>query len=244
MSSKKKMLVSLILVLATIAGIAFASGYVVKGLVNSPAFPNSPTVPQAALQDSVQIPAHSSQKVKPEVAEVNNVSVSLSNVSATATAINVEVCIQLPSTENWIPEASLIMGGQTISAEGWGLLNSKDPATYTSSNRCYQLDFMRPEGVQIDGTPAKVTVERLFIPPPIVPTKEQCAAAQQKLDAASKGINFTCWYPEGGGGWGYDVLKKPQGMSDDQVAASIYEALREKVVEGPWEFALNIVTSQ
>lgn len=245
MSSKSKIPLSLVLVMAAVAGIAFAAAYIFKGSTNSSVSPNSAMVPQAALQDSGQIPAQSSRKGNYEVVEASDVSVSLVSwntapATASAVAIQVEVCIQLPSTENWISEASLIVGEQTIPAFGWGLLNPKDPATYTGRHRCYQLDFALPEGGQTQAAPLRFVVERLFIPPPMMPTEEQCAQAQQKLDEAGRGIKFSCWYPDGGGGWGYDVLNKPQGMSEEQVASLIYEALREKVVEGPWEFTLSV----
>lgn len=244
MSGKQKILVSLVVVaIAAIAGIAFAVGYIVKGPANSYASPNSAAVPQVVPQDSAQLPAEFSQKAKSEVAQASDVSVRLvtaSSVSAFTTAIQAEVCIELPSTEDWNPEASLIAGGQTIPAFGWGLLgNTKDPATYASRNRCYKLDFALPKGVQGQAAPLRIVLERLFIPPPDMPTEEQCAQAQQKLDEAGRGIEFTCrLYPEQGG-WGYDLVKTPQDMSEEQIGTLIMQAFRQKVVEGPWEFTLD-----
>lgn len=237
MLSKQKILVSLaIVVMVVAAGIAFGAGYIVKGFVHSS---NSPYSVQAALPDSTQTSTPSSQEGNDGI-QAKNISMRLGATTTSANRVQAEVCIQLPSTENWVPEASLVAGGQTIPANGWVMLNSKDPSTYTSSNRCYQLSFAIPNEVQTQAAPLQIEVERLFIPPPTMPTEEQCAQAQQKLDAASSGIKFTCNLQPDRGAWGYDVQQRPQGMSDEQVASLIFGALREKVVEGPWMFILNI----
>jgi hypothetical protein len=47
----------------------------------------------------------------------------------------------LPNTESWIPDASIKIKGDVIGWSDFALINSKDPATYTSTNRCFLIGF-------------------------------------------------------------------------------------------------------
>jgi hypothetical protein len=239
MLKKSKILVFLTLMAVAVISISFIAGYVLKGSTLSSASSSNLNVAAPAItQNSTQAPqlVHESNL---STLEVKGVSLQLSGVLASNDTLQVKLCIHLPSTDDWNPEASLIVGRQTVPAQGWGLLNSKNPATYASLDRCYQFSFALPKGFQTQSTPLQVEVERLFIPPPDMPTAEQCAQAQQKLDAERSGIKFTCNLQPNQGGWGYNLLQKAQGMSDDQAGSLIMDAFKQKVIEGPWKFNVD-----
>ncbi len=238
---KSKVFVWLTLAIVVVSGISLATGYFRGSSVSLPSLPSSSAdlaeVTQETSPPATQVPPSSQDRT---TQTVRDISFRLSGVRASANILQVELCIHLPSTENWIPEAGLVVGGQTFPAHGWVLLNSKDAATYISRDRCYRFSFSVPEGARSQAFAAQLVVYKLYTPAPDMPTEEQCARAQQKLQEANTGIKFACrLYPDQGS-WGYDILEKPQNMSEDQASLLINQAFIEKTAEGPWKFSVEI----
>lgn len=110
--------------------------------------------------------------------------------------------------------------------------------------RCQHLGF--PLGSQDQPGTLKLVIPELG--QWVDETPEAVAAAQEKLKA--QGIELihaivssSEWNASGGGGGGggtdYQIKKKPEGMSDDQVMRLYYEALG-MYYPGPWTFTIEL----
>ncbi|MCC6259941.1 MAG: hypothetical protein IT311_03670 [Anaerolineales bacterium] len=161
----------------------------------------------------------------------NNITASLISVEASATQVKSEICIDLPNNGDWLPYASIEIKGESFPADGVTLQNAKDPNTYKNSYRCYEFSFS--VSVPSDTTELKINIEKLQINLSESLTTEMCAEAERKIQATYSDFSFSCEF--GNHGIGFNILEKPQEMTEDQANQLIFEALTERI-EGPWEF--------
>lgn len=111
-----------------------------------------------------------------QTASKNNVTAQLRGVGIGGGAVEADVCLQLPSNADWLPEAQITMAGKTIAADTMQLVEAKNPATYASSNRCYKFGFplQLPTESTASNMQVQVTVTRLVKSLPEV-SSEQAA---------------------------------------------------------------------
>lgn len=158
----------------------------------------------------------------------NNVTMKLISMQKQETTTNVEVCAQLPNTLDWNFNGVVLTAGNVQnSPSGWMLVNPKDAGTYSSSYRCYVIEF--PVGVGNYGAAAvSVTISNIRVPAEDN-LEVNCARAKQQLAPLYPGLDFTC----GPVGFFYSNLKLPSGMNKSQADIIIMDAL-EQAVYGPW----------
>lgn len=145
-----------------------------------------------------------------------------------------EICLQLPSTADWIPEAVLTLGSQEIIGD-WHLLNPKDPATYASKNRCYAYSFPVTYDVSATAQQFSIIINQLKTSVPEVLDADMLAKVEQRLQATASGVSFT--YQPNDHGFGFEITQKPAGMSDAQAYELISAAFTDQV-QGPWRFTV------
>jgi DNA-binding CsgD family transcriptional regulator len=160
--------------------------------------------------------------------QANNVTITLINMQKNETVTNVEVCAQLPDTQDWNFNGVVLTAGNVQnSLSGLMLKNSKDASTYSSTYRCYVIEF--PVGVSNYGnSPVSVTISNIRVPAENN-LEANCARAKQQLAPLYPGLDFTC----GPMGFFYSNLKLPSGISKDQADKIIMDAL-EQAIYGPW----------
>ena len=160
--------------------------------------------------------------------QANNVTITLINMQKNETVTNVEVCAQLPDTQDWNFNGVVLTAGNVQnSLSGLMLKNSKDANTYSSMYRCYVIEF--PVGVSNYGnSPVSVTISNIRVPAENN-LEANCARAKQQLAPLYPGLDFTC----GPMGFFYSNLKLPSGISKDQADKIIMDAL-EQAIYGPW----------
>lgn len=158
----------------------------------------------------------------------SNVTMTLVSVQKGETVTNVEMCAQLPDTRDWnLSGVFLTAGNVQNSLSGYMLKNQKDASTYSSSYRCYIVEF--PVGVSNYGSsPVSVSISNIRVPAENN-LEANCARAKQELASQNPGLDFTC----GPVGFYYSNLKLPSGMTKDQADKIIMDAL-EQAIYGNW----------
>lgn len=178
-------------------------------------------------------------------ANSNNLSadntITLQKVEIHQNDIQAELCIFLPSLEQWGPYATLNVDGKVIPNSEVALINAKDPDVAKSQTRCYQFTFPITVTEKMSKTAAlqleKLTVDYqggLLTEPGLLAIRKRLQETQPQIDFAvviEKG--------EGGGGAYIQILSKPDGMGDDQVFQLIQQASIEEVPE-TWQKVINL----
>lgn len=156
------------------------------------------------------------------------INITLVNVEKFETLTNVEICAQLPDTQDWNMNGVLLSAGEVQSTlSGMALGNSKDANTYLSSYRCYVLEF--PVGVdQYGDASVKVSISNLRVPAENN-LEANCARASEILSVSNPGLTFTC----GPAGFYYTNPKLPAGMDLARADVLIMDAL-EQAIYGYW----------
>jgi DNA-binding CsgD family transcriptional regulator len=160
--------------------------------------------------------------------QAGNVTLTLVNVQKSDNVTNVEICAQLPDTRDWnLNGVMLIAGNVQNLLSGYMLKNPKDASTYSSTYRCYIVEF--PVGVNNYGTsPVSISISNIRVPAENN-LAENCVRAKQELAKQYPGLDFTC----GSAGFYYTNPKIPSGMSESQANKIIIDAL-EQAIYGDW----------
>ena len=164
----------------------------------------------------------------------------LRNVQINPSFVTAEICITLPDTADWLPEAALISDQGRVAADGWEIVNFKQSKAWLSRNRCYRFSFSAPALAPVDASKTanfQIEVERLVTSLPEVITEAQCVAARNKLAAATPKIAIAC--RPAGSGYAFEVAQKPADISIDEAYKTVARSFSE-VVEGPWTFTVVV----
>jgi len=166
----------------------------------------------------------------------NNVSMTLKSLILSPSYAQALICFQMPSAVDWgLTDSKITVGGRDYPFSGGGLASGKsDPnSAVTSPERCNDVGFniiYDPSDPSIT-----ITVPKLKASVNEVVTKETVAMANQRL--ADKGIEFNYVNIDHGGN--FEILKRPVGLSDQEIGTLIWDALAEQY-EGPWVFTVAI----
>jgi hypothetical protein len=142
----------------------------------------------------------------------------------------------MPSAVDWgLTDSIITVGGRDYPFAGGGLATGKDSpdSAVTSPERCNDVGF--DIAYDTADTSITITVPKLKASVNEVVTKEIVAKANERL--ADKGIEFDYINIDHGGT--FDILKRPEGLSDEEIGMLIWDALAEQY-EGPWVFTVEI----
>lgn len=167
--------------------------------------------------------------------------VSLQKVEVHQNDVQTELCIFLPSIEQWGPFATLSIDGEIVTNSEIALIDPKDPKTATSQTRCYRFTFPITVIPEMPKT-AVLKLENLTADyHGGLLTNAGLTTAQKRLHETQPLIDFTVIIEKGDGGGGayIQILSKPDGMNDDQVMKLIQQA---SIVEFPmnWQEVINL----
>lgn len=163
----------------------------------------------------------------------NGLEASLMQVNVDEGFVEADVCVSLPSNEDWQPEARLISDAGDIFPELVELHNSKDPETFSGSYRCYRFSFPNAEGSL---TNARIVIDQLKTSFPMRLDAEKCSLASEALRSIHSQFAFRCEIGDHGGV--LEIIEKPVGMSEEQAVQLAFDSL-VKTVTGPWVFSIN-----
>ncbi|MCD4674313.1 MAG: LuxR C-terminal-related transcriptional regulator [Anaerolineaceae bacterium] len=162
------------------------------------------------------------------VTNPNDVTMTLVNVQKDDSITNIEICAQLPDTQDWnLNGVALTTSDGQYAMSGYSLKNAKDANTYSNSYRCYIVRF--PVGVSdYDNLPLSVSIMSIRVPAENN-LEANCVRAKQELASQYPGLDFTC----GPVGLYYTNPIFPPEMSQSQADKIIMDAL-EQAIYGNW----------
>lgn len=168
-----------------------------------------------------------------EIAQ-NEVTVALKKLDLGSEKPVAEICVDLPTTEDWLPYASLQTNAGDMSVEEVALLNAKDPATYSGTSRCYRIT-LNGRSKDISGEVTFIVAKIQTTLPELV-TDDLCNAGRAKAQATTPAVDFSCVMSSHGGS--IQITSKPTDMTDQQAFDLAYRAL-VSTVDGPWVFTVK-----
>jgi hypothetical protein len=167
--------------------------------------------------------------------------VTVESVQTTADEVQAELCIEMPTLDQWFPEASLTVAGTTIPNRGWSLVNAKDPDVMKTARRCYVFRFPVTAEQSAAGI-GTLKLERLSreIEGGLLSEAGEAAAKERLLkDHPEIEFEVVIVHGEGGGGAYVDFLSKPEGMSEEEALQLVREAAEEEIPVG-WEAEIDL----
>jgi hypothetical protein len=166
----------------------------------------------------------------------SNVSMTLKDLRVTPSYAEASLCFQMPSSVDWGLGASMVtVGGKEYPFSGGGLMHgtNKQDFALTDPERCSTIGFDIAADSSSDSI--TITVPRLVASIPEVITRERVDLANQML--ADEGIEFKYIILDHGSN--IEVVKRPEGKTDQEIYPLIWNALADKY-EGPWVFTVPL----
>ena len=202
----------------------------------------------------LDLPVYPETVVKPALnSTAGGLTMRLEQVRMTASYTIVSLCYEKPTSgtgSDWMTSAdvSLSLAGTELTTTGYTLLSDLDfgaggikggPSISSDLPRCVALEFPLGHRQSKDSLELKLVVPRLEKSVPEVISDEAVQQANEKLAAEGIQVSYTTMRGDGGGGSSLTVVKKPEGMDDQEVLRRFYDALGT-YHPGPWEFSLTI----
>lgn len=168
-----------------------------------------------------------------QVVEAAGLSVRLEWVKVNPSYTDLRLCYAMPDSGDWQPEATLTMGDEPAVSQSATRLEWNSP---TGNERCIEMSFAVAFGRQ--PTRMVLAVERLVT---TMPELDQADCDTGRRTTQQSGVDFLCQITQGqgGGGAGFLITRKPEGMSDHEAYRIIEDSLRE-IRPGPWAFTIDI----
>jgi hypothetical protein len=168
---------------------------------------------------------------------VDGITVEAGNFRVVGKYFVADFCYDRPSRADWLLGNPILESkdGASIPAFEIGLIEYISEGATPSGKRCDDVSF--PIDEEIDLSEFSISVPKLEIS---WPEEFDCGAANVELETADTGILIECFTREleGGGGYsGYEVVQRPEGISDEEMYALILAAYERAigVQYGPWE---------
>jgi hypothetical protein len=209
--------------------------------------------PAASFHFDLTLPVYPGVTLEPkQTVSANGIEMTLVKVEMTASSTELVLCYQKPTHEgnsDWMLPAktTLQTGAYTVGLAGYSLEYDQDYG-YTKGElippggigRCVKIDI--PLGHFNQSAPAAftLTIPYLEKSAPEVILDADLQAANEKLKAEGIEMSLTTFSGTGGGGGGPVILRKPEGMDDQEVLQRFYDALGYYYYTGPWIFNLTI----
>ncbi len=186
----------------------------------------------SVLQTQAALPTKNRESIQESTR--NGVTVSLKNFDLELAKPVAEICIDLPTTEDWLPYPSLQTSIGEMIVEEVALQGAKDSATYSSTLRCCRITFNgASKDIKGDVT---IIVTKLQTTLPEIVSDELCNAGRTKLQVANSDVDFSCAMSSNGGS--IQIVGKPANMTDQEAFGLVYNSL-VTTVEGPWAFTVK-----
>jgi hypothetical protein len=166
----------------------------------------------------------------------NNVAMTLKSTRLTPSYMEALICFQMPSAVDWGLTASILsIGGKDYSYSSGGMMQGAEGKSFrlTDPERCSSIGF---DIIQDESANAlTLSVPSLMGSVPEIIDQERVDRANQRL--ADSGIEFQYANVDHGGN--IEVLKRPEGKTDQEIYPLIWNALADQY-EGPWLFTVPV----
>lgn len=158
-------------------------------------------------------------------------SVKVKNLNSDRNDFAITVCLSLPSTDAWWPQAGLEINGEEMKEVGVLLIDGKKPETMQSKNRCYLIEIpIQSDALKIE--------DALFTLKSIRLNREPDYLDKTFLDSLRKTVQKTepeldfevdVTQTETGGGAAIIITSKPAGMTEEEAMRMIDEAANPEI---------------
>jgi len=176
-----------------------------------------------------------------QVSKASNITTTLYKVELNPSLADVYMCIGFQNDQEWIPEASLLIGNDRETLELYEQVDQGgSPVIDFSPTRCFRLTFTTEKEFR-SGDSLTVEINKLIVDAFNVMTEDDCASALHNIQQKYPEVNFVCYFDNRGGGrgGGFEVISRPSTMSDDQVFQLLRSELQSEVI-GPWSFSIAV----
>ena len=166
----------------------------------------------------------------------NDVVMTLKAVWLTPSYVEALICFQMPSAVDWGLTASILtIGERDYTYSSGGLMDGAQGKDFrlTDPERCSSIGFDIAQDEAASSL--ALTVPALQGSVPEVIDQERVDRANERL--AETGIEFKYANVDHGGN--IEVLKRPEGKTDQEIYPLIWNALADQY-EGPWVFTVPI----
>jgi hypothetical protein len=172
-----------------------------------------------------------------DVAQASSgIDLTVKKAEFTPRAIKVNACMTLPDAGDWGLDAQIIVDGQSFPVDYWSIPNYRDPKTFASNKRCFELFFSKaPDFQTVDPGKISFLVRRVYLnTPDCVDTKN---FGKIKDELAKYGIDPV---PDAAGNYCFtsDIQNKASPEENALLNTYIQEALKNEVV-GPLEITIK-----
>jgi hypothetical protein len=182
------------------------------------------------------VPLYPALVLEPDqTVEAAGVSVTLEQVSITPTKTSARVCYDMPDTRDWMPEASVELGGTPGRMSGASLVGGKEAAVDTE-HRCRDLSY----DVFYDTEPGILTVSVDYLTVSMAEGPDDWLRIKDVL--AEEGIEIEVNFSQGedgGGGIDVEIVSIPDGVDFNEAVNAARETLGDRLA-GPWTFTVEI----
>jgi hypothetical protein len=181
------------------------------------------------------VPLYPAVVVAPmETVEVDGIEMTLEQVSITPTKTSARVCYDMPDARDWMPEASVEVGGEPGRMSGAALVGGKEAAADTE-HRCRDLSY----DVFYDTEPTTMTVNVDYLTASMTEGPDDWERIRDVLAEQGIEIEVNFSQGEGGGGVGIEVISIPDGVDFNEAVNEAREMLGDRLA-GPWTFTVEL----
>ncbi len=167
--------------------------------------------------------------------------VEVKEVTVADDAVQVTLCITLPTREPWNPYATLTVGHEVVPNAEVRLLDAKDPTVMQRRTRCYAFIFP-VEAAQLAVESATLRLEMLWLELGNGYWNDQVVAElHTRAQTVAPGLRFTVVHERGkyGGGAYLEFQALPPGMTPDQ-AITLLQRLSRDEIPVAWQTTLPL----
>lgn len=148
------------------------------------------------------------------------------NVTQNSKGTAITSCMDIPSSEDWIPEGIIKIGDKVVKPIELSVLDVENKEVFYGTHRCYEFIFS--ENIDLSG---EFIVLKLSTTMPDFISQEECDRVMAAISESDSGLETTCKIGDHGVSFIIDVL--PKGLTEIDVSTKIRGAFT-KTVEGPW----------
>ncbi|MCK6576626.1 MAG: DUF4179 domain-containing protein [Anaerolineae bacterium] len=164
-----------------------------------------------------------------QTVEANGVTMTLERMSVTPSMTVVDLCFDLPTPDDWMPDVTLTAGETEAFLAGWGMQDLPVPG---ETRRCGTATFYAPYLLE----PTTFTITAAALETSMDFTADRAQRFEEVLRAQGIAVDVT---DAGGEGFNYSIVGAPDGVDVGRAVEEAFDVFKEKFA-GPWTFTVAI----
>lgn len=180
---------------------------------------------------SMQLPVYERQEYITSFSEESNgIQLDINEIILTPAYARLSTCFTLPDSRDWQPDMELFIDNQPAQSLGMGF---NERPSNSDQSRCSIFEFAFP----FNETPSElsIVISNLYASVPEIISEEDTVRASAIL----ADLNIEANYILGDRGIRYEIISKPDDLSDAEVHFLMFDALRPRF-DASWAFTLDL----